>query len=522
MLRAKRSPHIPMIRAADTRTKSNTARGSVSPSPRVAILGAGFGGICMAIQLKKAGFHDFTLYEKAGAIGGTWRDNTYPGAACDVRSHLYSFSFELNPDWSRSYASQPEILHYLEHCVDKYGLRPHLRFHTELESARFDASRGVWRLRARGGQEMEADIVVSAVGQLNRPHTPSLPGLESFSGTRFHSARWNHAHDLSGERVAVIGNGASAIQFVPEIAPRVGKLLVFQRSPTWLISKKDRAMTKLEKGLFRRFPRLAALHRKSIHWELEARFFAFRQDSFLSKLFEQVARWHLRRQVSNPELRKALTPGFPIGCKRVLLSDDYYPALQRENVELVTHGIERIEGNRIVTREGRTHEVDTLIFATGFEATSFLAPIRFEGLGGRTLHEEWKDGAEAYLGLAVPGFPNFYMLYGPNTNLGHNSIISMIECQTRYIVQCLEAMRERELLWLDVKPEAMRAFNTELRHTLSETVWAANCGSWYKTASGKITNNWSGFVTDYERLTRHPDWRAFHQEARPPVLAAVG
>jgi cation diffusion facilitator CzcD-associated flavoprotein CzcO len=476
----------------------------------VAILGAGFGGICMAIHLQKAGFHDFTLYEKAGAVGGTWRDNTYPGAACDVRSHLYSFSFEPNPDWSRTYASQPEILRYIEHCVDKYGLRPHLRFHTEIESARFDASHGVWSLRTRGGQELEADIVVSGVGQLNRPHTPALPGLESFDGIRFHSARWNHDHDLTGETVAVIGNGASATQFIPQIAPRVGRLLVFQRSPNWITARGDRAMTELEKSLFRRLPSLTALHRASIHWGLEARFFAFRQESPLSKLFEQIARRHLRRQVSDPQLRAALTPDYPIGCKRILLSDDYYPALQRENVELVTQGIERIEGNGLVTRDGRTHEVDTLIFATGFEATSFLAPMRFEGLGGRTLYEEWKEGAEAYLGLAVSGFPNFYMLYGPNTNLGHNSIISMIECQVRYIVQCLEAMRERELLWLDVKPEVMAAFNAELRHDLSRTVWAAGCGSWYKTSSGKITNNWSSFVTDYQRRTRHPDWSAFH------------
>ncbi len=476
----------------------------------------------MAIQLQKAGFHDFTLYEKAGAVGGTWRDNTYPGAACDVRSHLYSFSFEPNPDWSRTYASQPEILRYIEHCVDKYGLRPHLRFHTEIESARFDASRGVWGLRTRGGQELEADIVVSGVGQLNRPYTPALPGLESFGGVWFHSARWNHHHDLTGETVAVIGNGASATQFIPRIAPRVGRLLVFQRSPNWLIARGERVMTELEKRLFRRLPALAALHRASIHWGLEARFLAFHQESALSKLFEQIARMHLRQQVSNPRLREALTPDFPIGCKRILLSDDYYPALQRENVELITQGIERIEGNGIVTREGRHHEVDTLIFATGFEATSFLAPMRFEGLGGRTLYEEWKGGAEAYLGLAVPGFPNFYMLYGPNTNLGHNSIISMIECQVRYIIQCLEAMRERELLWLDVKPEVMTAFNAELRHDLSRTVWAAGCGSWYKTSSGKITNTWSGFVTDYERRTRHPDWRAFHQEVRPPMLAAVG
>ena len=511
-----------MIRAVETRTKSNLAPSSLGRSPRVAILGAGFAGICMAIQLKKAGFQDFTLYEKAGGIGGTWRDNSYPGAACDVRSHLYSFSFEPNPDWSRTYATQPEILRYLEHCVDKYDLRPHLRFHTAMESARFDAARGLWHLRTRDGQELEADVVVSGVGQLNRPYVPPLPGLESFGGTLFHSARWNHEHDLSGETVAVIGNGASAIQFIPHIAPKVGKLLVLQRSPNWLISKSDKKVGALKKWLLRRFPSLAALHRTAIYWELEARFFAFRHHSFLSKLFEQVARFHLRRSISNPKLREALTPDYPVGCKRILLSDDYYPTLERENVELVTSGIERIEGKGLFTQDGRRHEVDTLIFATGFEATSFLAPMRIQGLGGRDLREQWKDGAEAYLGLAVSGFPNLYTLYGPNTNLGHNSIVLMIEHQVRYIVQCLEAMRERDLLWLDVTPEAMTAFNTELQQRLSTTVWAANCGSWYKTASGKITNNWSGFVTDFDRRTRQPDWVAFHQEARPPALAAVG
>jgi len=510
-----------MIRAVDTSAKSGTAS-EPGRSPRVAILGAGIAGICMAIQLKKAGFQDFTLYEKAGGIGGTWRDNSYPGAACDVRSHLYSFSFEPNPDWSRTYATQPEILRYLEHCVDKYELRSHIRFHTEMESTRFDAPRGLWRLRTRDGQELEADVVISGVGQLNRPYTPPLPGLESFEGTRFHSARWNHAHDLSGKTVAVIGNGASAIQFIPRIAPQVGKLLVFQRSPNWIISKSDQEVSELKKRLLRRFPSLAALHRAAIYWELEARFFAFRRDSFLSGFFEQVARFHLRRQVSNPRLREALTPDYPVGCKRILLSDDYYPTLERENVELVTSGIERIEGHSLLTQDGRRHAVDTLIFATGFDATSFLAPMRIQGRGGRELHEQWKDGAEAYLGLAVSGFPNLYLLYGPNTNLGHNSIIFMIECQARYIVQCLEALRKKDLLWLDVRPEAMTAFNTELQQALSTSVWAANCGSWYKTASGKITNNWSGFVTDFDRRTRHPDWTAFHQEARPPALAAVG
>ncbi len=488
----------------------------------MAILGAGIGGLCMGIQLKKAGFHDFTLFEKAGAVGGTWRDNTYPGAACDVRSHLYSFSFEPNPDWTRDYATQPEILRYLEHCAEKYGLLPHVRFHTEIASVHFDAARGVWRLRGTTGQEWEAEVVVSGVGQLNRPYTPPIPGLESFGGTWFHSARWDHGHDLTGRTVAIIGNGASAIQFAPLIAPKVKRLYLFQRSANWILAKGDRPVPALERALLRRVPALAAAKRTSIYWSLEARFLAFRRDSALSKVMERLALRHLHQQVSSPALRKALTPDYPIGCKRILLSDDYYPTLERPNVELVTSGNERIEGDRIVTRDGRGYPVDTLIFATGFEATSFLAPMEFQGLGGRKLHEAWKDGAEAYLGMTVSGFPNFYMLYGPNTNLGHNSIIFMIECQARYILQCIQTMRERELRWLDVKPQAMAAFNTALHRELDKTAWAGGCGSWYKTASGKITNNWSGFTADYERRTRQPDWSAFHQEALPPVLASTG
>ncbi len=481
---------------------------------RIAIIGAGIGGICMGIQLLKAGFHDFTLYEKADSLGGTWRDNSYPGAACDIRSHLYSFSFEPNPDWSRSYAPQAEILAYLEHCVDKYGLRQHLRFRTEIASARFDEARGVWHLRTRAGEEVEADVVVSGVGQLSIPRVPALPGLESFEGTWFHSARWRHDHDLTGRSVAVIGNGASAIQFIPEIAPRVGRLRVFQRSAHWIVPKWDRQGTVLEKNLMRRVPSLEALYRSALYWTNESRFLVMRKKHPMNKLFELVARMHLRRHVSSPALREALTPTDPVGCKRALLSNDYYPALERENVELVTSGIERIESDGVITRDGRKHPVDTLIFATGFQTTTFLTPMEFHGLGGRTLGEAWKDGAEAYLGMMVPGFPNFFMLYGPNTNLGHNSIILMIECQVRYVLQCVEAMRERELPWLDVKPEAAAAFNAELRRELEKTAWSAGCGSWYKTAEGRITNNWASFTVDYDRRTRRPDWMAFHEGPR--------
>jgi cation diffusion facilitator CzcD-associated flavoprotein CzcO len=468
----------------------------------------------MGIQLRKAGFSSFTIFEKSNDVGGTWLDNSYPGAACDVPSHLYSFSFERKPDWSRVFAPQAEIQAYFRRCAAKYGLLPHIRFGTEVEGASFDERAGVWRLRTAAGESIEADVVVSGLGQLNRPHVPDLPGLASFEGTTFHSARWDHAHDLAGEDVAVIGNAASAIQFIPRIAPKAARLYVFQRTPNWTIARRDRAYSEREKRMFASVPGLERLYRWFIYLMLELRFFAFHEGSWLGRRMERSAREWLRSQVRDPALREALTPDYPVGCKRILISDDYYASLERPNVEVVTSPIERVTPRGIATRDGRERPVDTLVFATGFETTSFLAPLGIEGLGGRKLQEVWRDGAEAYLGIAAAGFPNLFMLYGPNTNLGHNSILFMIECQVSYVVRCLRELARRDLAWLDVRADVQERYNRELQERLRKTAWAAGCTSWYKTEAGKITNNWSGFTLDYWRRTLRPDWSAFHAKAR--------
>jgi cation diffusion facilitator CzcD-associated flavoprotein CzcO len=426
-----------------------------------------------------------------------------------VPSPLYSFSFEPNPDWSRMFSPQPEIQRYLAGCAEKYDLLRHIRFGSEIASASFDEASGGWHLRTAAGEAIEADVVVSGTGQLNRPHVPDLPGLADFDGTSFHSARWDHAHDLSGENVVVIGNGASAIQFIPQIAPKVKKLTILQRSANWVIPRQDFAFSEAAKRRFRRFPPLLRLLRWLVYWQLELRFFGFFRDSWLSRRLERGCREYLAATIPDPKLREVLTPDYPVGCKRILISDDYYQSLCLPNVEIVTSPIERIERGGVRTADGRSHPADTLIFATGFETTSFLAPIQIEGKGGRKLEEVWREGAEAYLGVAVAGFPNLFLLYGPNTNLGHNSIIFMIECQVGYVVRCIRELFAKDLAWLDVRADAQARYNAELQRALAKTAWAAGCTSWYKTASGKVTNNWSGFTVDYWWRTRRPDFAAW-------------
>jgi cation diffusion facilitator CzcD-associated flavoprotein CzcO len=481
--------------------------------PRIAILGAGAGGLCMGAQLRRAGFDDFTIFEKSERVGGTWHDNVYPGAACDVPSHLYSFSFERKADWSRKFAPQPEIQAYFQQLAERRGLLPHLRFGTEVSAASFDASAGAWHLRTRRGETFTADVLVSALGQLNRPHVPDFPGLSEFEGTAFHSARWNAAHDLTGETVAVIGNAASALQFIPRIAPRVKQLYVFQRSPNYVIPRNDRAYTEREKRAFARVPGLERLLRWWIYWLLELRFIGFTDGTWISRKLRQAALAYLEASIHDPGLREVLTPDYPVGCKRILISDDYYPSLARDNVEIVTSPIERFTRDAIVTRDGRTRPIDTVVFGTGFESTSFLAPLDVEGRDGRKLSEAWREGAEAYLGITVAGFPNLFLLYGPNTNLGHNSILFMIECQVRYALHCIRELVRRDLSWLDVRRDVMDRYNAEIQEALRRTVWSASCGSWYKTPSGRITNNWKGFTVEYWWRTRRP--RPSDFEVRP-------
>ena len=475
----------------------------------VAILGAGAAGLCMAIKLREAGVEDFTIFEKASSVGGTWRDNTYPGSGCDVPSMLYSYSFEPKPDWSRKFAPQPEIVDYFETVARKYRLLPNIRFNTEITEARFDEEEGLWRIRAADGAEFMANVLISGVGQLNRPAYPKIEGLNDFKGVAFHSARWNHDVDLAGKRVGVIGNGASAIQFVPEIAPKVARLTIFQRTPNWCVPKPDRPFKEWEKGLYRSFPFLARIQRWWTWMMLERNYLAFVQGSFFGKLFEKAALRELETHIEDPELRKKLTPDYPAGCKRILLTNDWYPALARDNVDVETSRIAKVTENAVVTEDGVSHPADVIIYATGFESTDFLAPMKVTGRGNADLNAVWARGAEAHRGVAVAGFPNFFMLYGPNTNLGHNSIIFMLECQVNYIAQCIETIGKERLRYLDVKAAAMGAFNRDLQQDMQKTVWAAGCSSWYKTADGRVTNNWSSFTAKYWWEMRHPDYDEF-------------
>ncbi len=382
----------------------------------ILIIGCGFGGIGMAIQLKKAGFNDFVILEKSDGVGGTWHDNTYPGAACDVQSHLYSFSFEPRPDWSRKFGRQPEIKAYIEACATKYDLYSHIHFQQEVRDAQFSTQDACWTVKTANGDSWRTRSVVSAVGQLNRPAWPNIPGLDDFQGKLFHSSRWDHDYDLTGKTVAVIGTGASAIQFVPEIAKQVKQLHLFQRSGAWVIPKGDRAFKQVEKLLFRLVPGYNGLYRDLIYWVNESRALAFSRLSFLLEVMAMSNKRALRKHVKDRKKRRQLLPDYKIGCKRILLSNDWFPAMARDNVDIVTDGIERITADGLTTRDGTHHKVDAILLGTGFKTTDFLTPMQITGLDGQDLNQAWKDGAEAFHGTTLSGFPNFYMLYGPNTN----------------------------------------------------------------------------------------------------------
>jgi cation diffusion facilitator CzcD-associated flavoprotein CzcO len=473
---------------------------------KIVIVGAGPAGLAMAMRLEQAGHTDFTIVERSRGVGGTWHDNRYPGCGCDVPSHLYCFSFAPKPDWKHKFARQPEIEQYLQRCVEEFGLAPHLQLDTEVLGAQFVD--GAWHIRTSRG-DLTADVLISGTGQLNRPRIPALPGAESFAGVSFHSARWNDQFDPRGKRVVVIGNGASAAQFVPELVPHVAQLTLLSRTPAYVFPRKDRAYRGFERWLFRYVPGWRRMYRSWIYWLLESRFTALYQNSLMGKLVKWMAMRQLRKQVGDPALRAKLTPAYPVGCKRIVISDDWYPALARDNVSVVTSPIDRITADAVITGDGAAHPADAIIYATGFDSTSFLAPMQIIGPDGTELAHAWRTGAEAHRGVAVAGFPNLFLLYGPNTNLGHNSILFMIECQVRYILGLLDELGRRGARKLDVKREAMARSNAELQQTLTRTTWATDCHSWYKTDDGKITNNWSGRTTQYWWRMRKPNFDEF-------------
>jgi cation diffusion facilitator CzcD-associated flavoprotein CzcO len=481
----------------------------------IAIIGSGFSGLGMAIRLKQQGRDDFVVLERGDEVGGTWHYNTYPGCACDVPSHLYSFSFAPNPDWTHTYSPQPEIGAYLRRCADEFGVRPKIQLNTTVSAATWDEDAGRWRIETDRGS-LSARVLVAGMGPLAEPKIPDIPGIEDFKGAKFHSARWDHEHDLTGERVASIGTGASAIQLVPSIQPDVEKLHVFQRTPPWIMPHSNRPTTRLERRLYRAFPALQRLVRGGIYAGRETLVLGFVKNPKLMGIVGKLARAHQRRQISDPALLEKVTPDYTIGCKRILPSNKWYPALGQPNVELVTSGIKEVRERSIVSEDGTEREVDTIIFSTGFQVTDMPVGRKVRGLGGRSLDDAWRGSPRAHLGTAVPGFPNFFMLLGPNTGLGHSSMVYMIESQVAYVLDALRVMDERGAEAVDVRPETVEAFNDRLEDQLSGTVWNTGCASWYLDDTGRNATLWPDWTWRFRQRTARFDPVEYDLRARAP------
>jgi len=475
---------------------------------RIAIVGSGFSGIGMAIRLKQEGEHDFVLLERAGDVGGTWRDNTYPGCRCDVPSHLYSFSFAPNPNWSSTFSPQPEILEYLKDAANRHGVLPHVSFDTELEHAGWDEEEQLWRIETSQGA-MTADLLIAAQGPLSDPSLPSVRGLDTFEGKAFHSAQWDHEHDLTGEHVAVIGTGASAIQFVPEIQPRVGKLHVLQRTAPWVIPHRNRPMKRWERAIYRFFPPAQLAMRAGIYWARESFVLQFRHRA-IGKLLERIPMAHMRKQIKDPELRRKLTPDYSIGCKRILPTNEWYPALANPNVEVIAGGLTEVRPHSVVAEDGTEREVDTIIFGTGFHVTDVPIADRVSGSDGRTLAETWAGSMQAYKGTTVAGYPNLFFLVGPNTGLGHTSIVFIIESQIAYVLDALRTMHRSGARTLEVRPEAQSAYNAELDRMTEGTVWVrGGCTSYYIDRNGHNSALWPTYTWPFRQRTRQFDAAAY-------------
>jgi cation diffusion facilitator CzcD-associated flavoprotein CzcO len=514
-----------MTATADPLPAPTPADGTPPRHVRVGIVGAGFAGLGMAIALKRAGMTDFVIWERDPDVGGTWWANTYPGCQCDIPSHLYSFSFALNPEWRRTYATQPEIEDYLRRIADDYGLRAHVETSCEVTSAAWDEASHRWNVSTQRGQ-YTADVVIAAPGPLSEPSIPALPGLESFEGTTFHTANWNHGHDLTGRRVAVIGTGASAIQAVPEIQPVVESLTIFQRTPPWVVPHRDRPITDAERAIYRRAPALQRAVRAGVYLGRELLVPGLVHRPQLMHLLEKAARKHLEKHVADPGLRAKLSPDYTLGCKRILPSNKWYPAITQPNVAYVTEGIDRVRPDGIVDRNGERHRVDTIVFATGFHVTDIRIAHRITGAAGTTLDAEWDGSPEAYRGTAVAGFPNLFFLVGPNTGLGHNSIVFMIEAQVAYVMDALRTMQRAGASRLEVRPEAQAAFNARIQRKLSTTVWnTGGCSSWYLDRNGRNATIWPDFTFRFWGQMRRFDPRAYaltgEREGAParPALA---
>ncbi|MFI5876450.1 flavin-containing monooxygenase [Streptomyces sp. NPDC051445] len=500
---------------------------------RVAVIGSGFGGLGAAVRLRREGITDFVVLERAGSVGGTWRDNSYPGCACDVPSHLYSFSFAPHPQWPRTFSGQEHIRTYLEHVADVFGLRPHLRFDSEVLRMTWDAQELRWDIETGAGRYF-ADVVVSATGPLSDPKIPDIPGLDSFPGKVFHSARWDHDHDLTGQRVAMVGTGASAIQIVPAVQPDVSRLTIFQRTPPWVMPRVDRAISGAERALHQALPVTAKL-RRGLLWgirELQVQAFTKRPNQL--GFVEQLAKQNMARAIKDPALRAKLTPDYRIGCKRILLSSTYYPALAQPNVDVVASGLSEIRGSTLVAADGSETEADVIVFGTGFHVTDMPIADRVVGADGRTLAESWKDGMEALRGASAAGFPNWMTIIGPNTGLGNSSMILMIESQLNYMADYL---RQLDVLGgrpgpqgtgggraaLDARPSAVHAWNRRVQDRMTRTVWnTGGCTSWYLDANGRNTTVWPGTTAEFRRATRRVDLAEYEVLRGPAVKAQTG
>ncbi len=486
---------------------------STGPERRIVVIGAGPGGICTGIKLKQAGIENFVILEKGDGVGGTWYHNRYPGAACDVQSHLYSFSFEIKKDWVRPYATQPEILEYMEHCVTKYGLTPHLRLSTAVRGAYWDEECTLWRVVTEQGEEIVADVVISAVGMFNDLNYPDIAGLADFEGTTFHSARWDKGCDLEGRDVAVIGSAASAVQFVPEIAKQAGRLSLYQRSANWVGPREDAPFTAEQLEEFEVDPMAARRQRWRI-WRTIEGVITFSNPEILRRA-EEAGRNNIN-VVDDPELRRKLTPTTPFGCQRPLSSNVYYPTFNRSNVELVTDPIERIGPKSIIAVDGTERPAEIIVLATGFKTTKYLSALDVTGRDGRHIDEAWSEGAQAYLGITTSGFPNLFMLYGPNTNNG--SILFMLECQVAYILRQLHRMDDEHIAWMDVHPEAMDGYNAELQRQLdSVEVWQAGCHGYYRGPSGRIVTQWPHTMSVYRDRAMRPDPETYEVHQGAPL-----
>ncbi len=475
----------------------------------VGIIGSGFGALAVAVELKNAGHTDLRLWERADDLGGVWRDNTYPGAGCDVPSPLYSFSYEPNPRWTRRYALQEEIHAYIRGVADKHGITPLVQFGREVVAATWAEDSSTWTVTFADDTTETVDVLVSAVGQLSRPQLPPIPGIETFKGTSFHSAEWDHDFDPTGKRIAVVGAGASAVQFIPRLAAVAARLAVFQRSPNYLMPKPDKPYTAAHKALFKLAPMTQTAERGGIWTIMEQFAKGLRDDSTVGKVNKRIALRHLDKQVSDPALKAKLTPDYPIGCKRILFSNEFYPALAQSNVDVVTSAVTAVTPDGVIDADGNEHAVDAIVYATGFDAQNFLESIDITGTGGQKLATQWADGAHAYLGMYVPNFPNLFVTYGPNTNLGGGSIIYMLEAQARHMRQALDRLQAGSFAAVEVTAEADEAYDREIQDKLDVSVWS-HCENWYRHPSGRITSNWPGATLPFAKRTKVLEPEAFN------------